>query len=62
MKILKFKKNTGCILEVVEFDNGKVVSTWLTKIPEVATYENLEQFLSVRTEERGYTKIFEEEI
>jgi hypothetical protein len=54
-----FQKSSGCILEAVEFDNGKVVATWLTTVPEVAVYENLEQFLSVRTPERGYIKIYD---
>lgn len=62
MKILKFRKNSGCILEVVVFNNGFTVACWQTKIPEVAVYQNLEQFLSVRTKERGYEKVFEKEI
>jgi hypothetical protein len=54
MRILKLRKSSGCILEAIEFDNGKVVACWQTVVPEVATYDNLEQFLSVRTKERGY--------
>ena len=59
MRILKFRKNSGCILEVVEFDNGKVTSCWQTAVPEVATYDSLEQFLRMRTPERGYTKVYD---
>lgn len=59
IRILKFKKNTGCILEVIVFSNGKVTSCWQTGVPEVAYYDNLELFLKVRTPERGYTKIFD---
>lgn len=67
MRVLKFKKNSGCLLEVVEFDNGKVASCWQVKypeegVPEVAVYDSLEQFLSVRTPERGYTLIEDKEI
>lgn len=54
MRILKLRKNTGCILEAVEFDNGKVCACWQTNVPEIACYDSLEQFLSVRTKERGY--------
>jgi len=49
-------------LEVIVFSNGKVVSCWQTNVPEVVIYENLEQFLSVRTEERGYTLLEDNEI
>lgn len=49
-------------MEVVVFSNGKCVACWQTKVPEVAVYENLEQFLSVRTKERGYEKVFDGEI
>ena len=59
MRILTFRKASGCILEVVEFSNGKVVACWQTTVPEVATYDNLKQFLSVRTPERGFTKIYD---
>jgi hypothetical protein len=62
MRILKFRKNSGCILEVIEFDNGFVVSCWQTHVPEVAVYPNLTQFLSVRTKERGYELISDEVI
>lgn len=62
MIIYKFQKKSGCIIQVVEFSNGKVVSCWQTKVPEVAVYDNIEQFLSVRTEERGYKLISKEEI
>lgn len=63
MRILKLRKSSGCILEVVEFDNGFVAACWQTEIcPEVAVYQNLEQFLSVRTPERGYTIIENQEI
>lgn len=62
MRLLKFRKNTGCIIQVVVFDNGLTVSAWQTGIPEIAVYQNLKQFLSVRTKERGYEKIFEKEM
>lgn len=62
MRILKFRKNTGCIIQVVVFDNGLTVSSWQTDIPEIAVYQNLNQFLRVRTKERGYEKIFDKEI
>lgn len=62
MKIFKFKKNTGCILEVIEFDNGFTVACWQTDIPEVAVYQSIDQFMSVRTRERGYKMIFYKEI
>ena len=57
MKTLKFMKNTGCILEVIVFSNGRVASCWQTGVPEVAVYDNLDMFLKVRTPERGYTQI-----
>ena len=56
---MKFRKDTGCIIDVVIFDNGLTVSAWQTDIPEIAIYQNLNQFLSVRTKERGYKKIFD---
>lgn len=59
MRILKLKKSSGCILEVIVFDNGKTVACWQTKVPEIAIYESLEQFLSVRTKERGYEIIYD---
>lgn len=62
MRILKFKKNTGCIIEVIVFDNGLTVSSWQTDIPEIAVYQNINQFLSVRTKERGYTKLVDYEV
>lgn len=55
MKIYRVQKNSGCILEVVEFSNGLVTACWQTGVPEVATYQNIEQFMKVRTPERGYT-------
>lgn len=61
MRTLKLRKSTGCILEAVVFSNGKVVACWQTNVPEVAVYENLEQFLSVRTKERGFEIIFDSE-
>lgn len=54
LRILKLQKSTGCFLETVVFSNGKVCACWQTTVPEVAIYENIEQFLSVRTSERGY--------
>jgi len=54
MRILKLRKNTGCLLEVIEFDNGFVVACWQTTVPEIAIYQSIEQFLSVRTRDRGY--------
>jgi len=54
MRVLILRKNTGCILEVIVFDNGFTVACWQTGVPEVAVYQNLEQFLKVRTAERGY--------
>ena len=63
MRILKLRKNSGCILEVIEFDNGFVAACWQTEIcPEVAVYQNLQQFLNVRTLDRGYEKIYDKEI
>jgi len=60
MRHLKFRKSSGCILQVVEFDDGKVVAVWVTgAVHEVAVYDNLTQFLSVRTKERGYEKIYD---
>ena len=59
MKILKFSKNGKCVLEVVEFSNGKVSSCWQTDVPEVAVYDNLDLFLKVRTPERGYIQLSE---
>lgn len=55
MKTFRVQKNTGCILEVVVFSNGKVVSCWQTGVPEVAVYESLDLFMEVRTKERGYS-------
>lgn len=55
MRTFRVQKNTGCILEVIEFSNGKIAACWQTKIPEVAVYDSLEQFMSARTPERGYT-------
>ena len=57
MRILKLRKSSGCILEVIEFDNSKVAACWQTDVPEVAMYDNLDQFLRMRTPERGYTLI-----
>lgn len=62
MRILKLRKNSGCILEAIEFDNGFVVSCWQTGVPEVAVYGNLQLFLSVRTKERGYIIISDKKI
>ncbi len=62
MRILRFKKDTGCVIEAIVFGNGYTVACWQTGIPEVAVYQNIEQFLNVRTEERGYRKIFDSEI
>jgi hypothetical protein len=62
MRVIKLRKNTGCILEVVVFDNGFVTSCWQTAVPEVAVYQNIEQFLSVRTKERGYIIISDIEV
>lgn len=62
MRVMKFRKNTGCILEVIVFDNGWTVSCWQTSVPEVAIYERLDKFLSVRTPERGYEKISDIEV
>jgi hypothetical protein len=59
MRIIKLQKNSGCILEAVVFSNGKVCACWQTPVPEVAIYESLSQFLSVRTPEKGYTIISE---
>lgn len=59
MRILKFKKNTGCIIEVIVFDNGFTVSSWQTDVPEIAVYQNLNQFLKIRTKQRGYEKILD---
>lgn len=59
MRFLKLKKTSGCILEVVVFDNGMTVACWQTKVPEVAVYKNLRQFLSVRTKERGYEIVWD---
>jgi hypothetical protein len=60
LKELRFKKDSGCILQVVEFNDGQVVAVWVTgAVHEVAIYKNLKEFLSVRTPERGYTKIYE---
>jgi hypothetical protein len=53
------KKNTGCVLDAIVFDNGITVACWQTDIPEVAVYQNVEQFLSVRTPERGYNIIMD---
>ena len=57
MRVIIVKKNTGCVLQAIVFDNGLTVSCWQTAVPEVAVYQNVEQFLSVRTEGRGYTVI-----
>jgi len=54
LRFLKVKKVSGCLLEAVVFDNGKTVACWQTKVPEVAVYNSVEEFLSVRTKERGY--------
>jgi hypothetical protein len=54
MRILRLVKKTGCVLDAVVFDNGFTVACWQTKVPEVAVYQSVEQFLSVRTKERGY--------
>ena len=62
MRVLKLRKSTGCLLEAIVFDNGFVVACWQTKIPEIAVYQTLEQFLSVRTKERGYEIIFDKVI
>jgi hypothetical protein len=62
MRIMKLRKNTGCILEVVVFDNGFTVACWQTDVPEVAVYQNLEQFFKVRTKERGYEVISDKTI
>jgi len=61
MRIIKVKKNTGCILEVIVYSNGITVSCWQTGVPEVAVYQNLELFMSVRTKERGYEVIYDSE-
>lgn len=57
--ILKLRKNTGCLLEAMVFDNGITVACWQTDIPEVAVYPSFEQFLRVRTKSRGYEIIAE---
>jgi hypothetical protein len=59
VRFLKLKKTSGCVLEVVVFDNGFTVACWQTKVPEIAVYQSLEQFLSVRTKERGYKIVFD---
>ena len=62
---MKLEKNSGCELEVIVFSNGITVACWQTDVPEVAVYPAMEQFLSVRTPERGYritlSKIITEE-
>jgi hypothetical protein len=62
IRTLIYRKNTGCFLEVVVFSNGKVAACWQTTFPEVTIYENLEQFQSVRTLERGYICVFDSSI
>jgi len=62
LRLLKLRKISGCILHVVVLDNGKTVACWQTKVPEVAVYESLEQFLSVRTKERGYEIISDRKV
>lgn len=62
MRILKLRKNSGCVLEVVVFDNGFTVACWQTEVPEVAVYQNLNQFLKVRTKERGYIILSDKEV
>lgn len=59
MRTFRVQKNTGCILECIEFSNGKVVACWQTATPEIASYDNIEQFMRFRTPERGYTVLSE---
>jgi len=53
MRVMKYKKDSGCSLEVIVFDNGKVAA------PEVAIYDNIALFEKVRTPSRGYNKVSE---
>ena len=62
LRFLRVKKVSGCVLEAIVFSNGKTVACWQTKVPEVAVYESLEQFLSVRTKERGYEIVEDRQI
>jgi len=55
VKIIKLKKDTGCELETIVFDNGITVSCWQTGVPEVAVYQTEALFRSVRTKARGYS-------
>jgi hypothetical protein len=59
MRLLRYRKSTGCILEVFVFSNGKVAASWTDHAPvrEVAVYDCLLDFQVVRTKERGYTLI-----
>lgn len=62
IRIIKVKKTTGCIQEAIVFSNGKTVSCWQTDVPEIAIYDTPEQYLAVRTPERGYTIIRTQEV
>lgn len=54
MRALRFRKSSGCTLEVAVFSNGKVAACWQTPVPEVAIYDSLDQFVSVRRPDAGY--------
>lgn len=61
MRQLILQKKTGCKLEVVVYSNGKVAACWVppAPVPEVAVYDNIEEFFKVRSPERGYTVIYD---
>lgn len=54
MRALRFRKDSGCVLEVVQFGNGKVVACWQAPVPEVAVYDSMDQFMAARSPDRGY--------
>lgn len=59
---MNFLRKGKCVLEVIQFSNGKVAACWQTEVPEVAIYNSIDEFLKVRTRARGYIQTFQKEI